>query len=413
MKELLSDATYIRYWLAVVVSFLGDAMTRVTLIYVVATLTDDPVMIAVIVLAQLLPTGLLGAFVGPLADRVSKRNLLVGADLFRIAVVLAMIAALDSVWLLVALTFVQGIGKAFFETARIAAVPKIVGMERIPVAVALFQSTNHVVNLIGPAVGGVLIAIGSVSAVLVIDAATFLLSALLLASMAVLREVPAAPTGATVEGYWQSMRTGIRGVLAVPSLRFVGMVTVPVTIVLGLFITNFNAQLLTVFDLEALDFGVAQAMLAGGAVLGALLGPVLIRRYQSPKLLLLGSVGMFGLALVWLAPTQWLWDGIGLPAVIQWCVLAGLFSSLFQVPIANTLLSDLPEELRGRGVGLFNTVMMNFTVLGVLLGGVTASLFGVASSLIVAGAALTAFAVLALRPRRGVQPEERGEPVTS
>jgi MFS family permease len=411
MRELLRDATYIRYWLAVVVSFFGDAMTRVTLIYVTATLTEDPVMIALIVLAQLLPSGLLGAFVGPLADRVSKRTLLVGADLARIVVVLAMILALDSVWLLVALTFLQGVGKAFFETARIAAVPKIVGMERIPVAVALFQSTNHVVNLIGPALGGVLIAIGSVSAVLVIDAATFLVSALLLASMAVLREVPA--TGATVEGYWQSMRSGIRGVLEIPSLRFVGMVTIPVTIVLGLFTTNFNAQLLTVFDLPAVDYGLAQATLAGGAVLGALLGPVLIRRYQSANALLLVSVGMFGLALVWLAPTQWLWDDLGLPAVIQWCVLAGLFSSLFQVPIANTLLRDLPEALRGRGVGLFNTIMMNFTVLGVAIGGVTASLFGVASSLIVAGVALAVFAALSFRTLRPVQSEELGVPVKS
>jgi hypothetical protein len=81
MLELLKDRVYIRYWLAVVVSFLGDAMTRVTLIYVAARLTNSPVVIALVVFSQLLPSGVLGAFVGPLTDRFPKRILLVGADL--------------------------------------------------------------------------------------------------------------------------------------------------------------------------------------------------------------------------------------------------------------------------------------------------------------------------------------------
>ncbi|MBT2398639.1 MFS transporter [Streptomyces sp. ISL-100] len=400
MLELLKDRTYIRYWLAVVASFLGDAITKITLIYVVATETSNPVLyVSLVVIAQLLPSGVLGAFVGPLADRFPARGLMVGSDLVRVALVLAMIPVRDSPLLLLVLILLTGIAKAFFETARITAIPLIVRGHSIPTAVALFQSTNHTLNLVGPALGGLLLAFGSVSAVFVIDAATFVVSAVLLGSMAVLREVPVPGPNSGRESYWKSLGTGISGVLAVPSLRFLAVILVPVMLVLGLFTTNLNSQLLSVFDLSAFNFGLAQAAFGAGCVIGALTGPPLVRRF-SDRGLLIGSIVLFGVSLLLLAPTGWLRDSLGdqlgLSVVLAWCLVAGIGSGLFQVPVANTLISDLPEELRGRGVGLLNALMVNFTIVGVVLGGLAADLMGIAASIIVAGGLLLpAAAVLA------------------
>ncbi|GII97057.1 MFS transporter [Sinosporangium siamense] len=400
MLELLKDGTYIRYWLAVVASFLGDATARITLIYVAATLTDAPVLvIALVVVAQLLPVGMLSAFVGPLADRVSPRVLLIGSDLGRALIVLAMIPALDTLWLLIVLIFLEGVGKAFFETARISAIPKIVGSHSLPAAVALFQSTNHTLNLVGPALGGLLIALGSVPVVLGLNAATFLASAVLLGSMGVLREVP---KGRGREPYWQAMRAGMQGLLRVPSLRFLAAFLVPVMLVLGLFTTNLNAQLLTAFHLPPFEFGLAQAMFGGGSVLGALIGPMLVRRSHSSSGLLIGAVALFGVSLIALAPTGWLRELLGFGVIGLWCVLSGVGSGLFQVPFANIMLRDLPEDVRGRGVGLMNALIMNVTVVGVVLGGITAELAGVATSIIASGLLLllvtAAFGLFALRP---------------
>ncbi|MEJ2853297.1 MULTISPECIES: MFS transporter [unclassified Saccharothrix] len=405
MLELLKDGTYIRYWLAVVASFLGDAMARVTLIYVAATLTDAPTaLIALVIIAQLLPTGVLGVFAGPLTDRLPKRVLLVGSDLVRVVIVLAMIPALGSAWLLLALILLEGLAKTFFETARIAAIPAIVGDHAIPPAVALFQSTNHTLNLLGPALGGVLIAIGSVPSVLVINAATFVVSAVLLGSMGVLKTVPVA-TGVP-QRYWASLREGLRETLRVPSLRFLFAFLVPMMVVLGLFTTNFNAQLLTVFGLPPAEYGLSHAFFGGGAVLGALVGPVLVRRFPV-RGLLAGAIALFGVSLLALAPTGWLHDRLGLTAVVAWCLVAGLGSSLFQVPIANTVLRDLPESLRGRGVGLLNSLMTTGLVVGVALGAVTGSWLGIAGSIVYAGVALLACALLAALPsRRARQVEE-------
>lgn len=107
---------------------------------------------------------------------------------------------------------------------------------------------------------------------------------------------------------------------------------------------------------------------------------------------LLAGMGLFGLALAGLAPTQWLWHRAGLAAVLQWCLLTGLFAGMIQVPIANTLLRDLPDALRGRGVGLLSAITVNFTILGAVVGGAAAAVFGVAASIIAAGVALAAFA---------------------
>ncbi|MEU1395746.1 MFS transporter [Micromonospora zamorensis] len=397
MLELLRDPIYLKYWLAVVVSFLGDAMSRITLIYVASTLVDNPAVIALVIMAQLLPSGVFGAFIGPLADRVSKRALLIGSDLARIVIVLAMIPALRSVSLLLVLILLEGVGKAFFETARISAIPKIIGSpQRIPAAITLFQSTNHTLNLLGPALGGVLLVIGNVPVVLMINAATFAVSALLLAAMPVLREVPKA-AGAAHEPYWQALRTGVRVVLSVPSLRFLAAFLVPIMVVLGLFTTNFNAQLLMVFDLPAFEYGMAQAVFGGGCVVGALLGPGMMMRLPAGRALVV-SVGFFALTLLALAPIDGLTGRAALAGAAAWCLLTGISSSLLQVPIATAILQDLVEEVRGRGVGLMNSIMVVLTIAGVGLGGLIATAGGVAASIIVAGVALIVATALFVRP---------------
>lgn len=398
MRELLRDKVYIRYWLAVVISFLGDGIAKVTVVYVAATLTDAPALfIAAVVIAQLVPSGVLGTFVGPMVDRMSPRTLLVGADLARVVIVLAMIPAVHNAGLLLTLIFLEGIGKSVFETARMAAIPKVVGSHSLPAAIGLFQSTVQTLNLVGPLIGGVLIATTGVRWSFVIDAATFVASALLLGSLAVLRD--ASVTTTSPGQYWSSLRSGISGALRIPSLRIVAWMMVPAMIAFGVFTTNVNTQLLVAFELPAFDFGLAQAMLGAGAILGALLGPMLVKRIALADLLA-AAVGLFAMSLIVLWPIDRYRVG-GLVVISAWCALAGLGMSLVQVPVANILLRDLPDDLRGRGIALLNALMVNFTIVGVLLGGAAANWTGIAASIIVTGAILIVPAVaLTLLTRR-------------
>ncbi|MFG1837234.1 MFS transporter [Micromonospora sp. NPDC049175] len=399
MRELLRDKVYLRYWLAVVVSYLGDGIVKVTVVYVAATLTDAPALfIAAVVIAQLVPSGILGTFIGPLVDRMSPRSLLVGADLARVAIVLAMIPASHHAALLLVLIFLEGLGKAVFETARMAAIPKVVGNHSLPAAIGLFQSTVQTLNLVGPLVGGVLIATTGVRWSFIIDAATFVVSALLLGNLAVLRNasVVATPAGQ----YWQSLRDGIRRALGIPTLRIVAWMMVPAMIAFGVFTTNVNTQLLVAFGLGAFDFGLATAMLGAGAILGAFFGPVLVKRVPLADLLA-AAVALFAVSLVLLWPIDHFRFG-GLAVICAWCALAGMGMSLVQVPVANILLRDLPDDLRGRGIALLNALMVNFTIIGVLLGGAAANFLGIAASIIVTGVILIVPAIALTRTTRRI-----------
>lgn len=127
-------------------------------------------------------------------------------------------------------------------------------------------------------------------------------------------------------------------------------------------------------------------------------GPTLLRRAPTAGTMLVWAVGLFGVAMTLLAPAQALHDSLGLAVILQWCLLGGFFATLYEVPIANTLLSDLPEDLRGRGVGLLHTIGIGFTLVGIALGGLLGATIGVGTSIIVAGATLAVIAVAVLAP---------------
>ena len=174
---------------------------------------------------------------------------------------------------------------------------------------------------------------------------------------------------------------------------------VPVMIAIGVFTTNVNTQLLVAFRLPAFDFGLAQAMLGAGAIIGAFLGPVFVRRFPLADLLA-ASVGLFAVSLIVLWPLD-RYRPAGIVVICAWCALAGLGMSLVQVPVANILLRDLPDDLRGRGIALLNALMVNFTIIGVLLGGAAANWTGIAASIIVTGVILLVPALaLTMKTRR-------------
>ncbi|UHA59171.1 MFS transporter [Metabacillus litoralis] len=187
MIELLKDKTYLRYWLAVVVSFLGDAMTITTVLFLIGTTVENPLLIGFVFVAQLLPAVILGPLIGPLIDKYSSRKMMIFSDVFRCFTVLSMILFVDKPLVLICLTLLQGIGTAFFEPARMASIPIIVGINRIPSGIALFQTTVAVIKLVGPVLAGLLLAFQSPSLVFILDASSYIISACLIFSLKILK----------------------------------------------------------------------------------------------------------------------------------------------------------------------------------------------------------------------------------
>jgi len=179
---ILRQRPQFRYlWLATVVSFAGDWFNTIATVILVNRYTDSTTAVGYLFLARALPPFLLGPFAGVVADRFNRKAILIITDLLRAAIVLGflLVNSADQAWLIYALTISQFIVSSFFNPARAAILPSLVqGGEELLTANTLTGITWSSMLALGAAAGGLVAGVFGVETAIIIDAATFLLSAL-------------------------------------------------------------------------------------------------------------------------------------------------------------------------------------------------------------------------------------------
>lgn len=382
MLNLFLDKTYIRYYLAVVVSHIGDGITRTVIIYLIAKLTDDPLMISIALFAQLAPTAILALFTGALADRFSRRWIMIYADVFRLIVVVLMMFAQDSIVLLLSLVVLVGIGTAFFEPARISSVPAIVGRDRIPQAVALFQGTLSAVHFIAPALAGVLIASSNITITFMIDGITYLCSAILFYSLFVLKE---EQTETIIhKHYLASIKEGLLEFFTHSVLKNLLLFLVPIMVVLGIFVAGYKTLLLEHYQVSALHFGFLEGIFGGGAIIGAFTGPKIMNKV-SPMRMVIGACSALGVLMIIVLFLDTIMLNFLLIPLYMWCAFIGIIYAFINFPLANLFLTLAPKHLLGRGMSIFQATITTWMIVGTLLGGWIGTTYGVITSLSIGG----------------------------
>jgi len=393
---VLAVRPYRYLWTAQVASQLGDACAGIALIYLVSRLSHDPLAIGLVVFAMLLPAVLAGPWAGVLADRVPPRRLMIAADLWRLIVVGLMVPAaraqsLPALWSLV---FLEGVGSAFFSPARAALVPRLVGRSNVSAAVGLSQATSAAVTVVGPGLGGLLVAVTSVEAVLAFDAATFLMSALLLLGARTPDREAAAASPARPP-YFAALGEGFKALRERPALLAVLTVLGVFSMLCGILNTNQAAVLLQEFGLSATQYGSAQAGQGVGAVAGALLAPALIATAGGAGALFAGA-GLTGLVMCVVSLVAvWLQAGIG-AAVYLWAALLGVAVSLVSVTSQTLFMTLAPPQVLGRIAATMQAVTNLANVVGILAGGVLASAFGASTALAWAGGVAAVLSLIGL-----------------
>ncbi|MFD1738933.1 MFS transporter [Bacillus salitolerans] len=400
MFSLLKNKQYFRFWSAQVISQLGDGITRLAIMYLVAILSKDPFMIGLVIFAQLLPTAVFGVFLGPLADRYNRKWLMVGSDVYRMLIVLVMLIFHDSAPILILLIVLQGLGSAIFDPARSASIPDIVGEENIQQAISLSQGTRSAMDIIGPSIGGLLLVAGNYTVIFLIDASTFLLSAFLLIGLTISTKKVDEHHPTSKENYRQSLVTGIREVVKIPALRFLLVLLMPVTLVVGVLNTNLVAVLTNVFEVSGAHFGLLESSLGIGAIAGALfIGPLFMKHVRPSVLLLLGTIAI-GCWMLVIIPLDGLRLSYGIAPVYAWCIMIGVLNTLINVPLSSLFLGTTPAYFRGRGSSLLGATANSFQMIGILFGGWIAGLIGILNGVAFAGALLI-FVVLFIPFLRG------------
>src|ERR671910_357971 len=285
-ESLLRNVRFMQLWVGQGISFVGDAVSMIALVVLIVQITGSASAVGGALVARLLPT-LASPFAGVLADRLDRRVVLIASDLARAVLVLGLIFAKDLVVIYV-LVFLMGLARTFFNPTIRAAFPSVVGRGELTRANALISGTFSTSIMVGPALGGLLVASIGVDAAFMVDAVTYLVSAVLLSTV----PLPHPRRESEEEaGFVRELRSGFGYLLGT---------RVPLAIVVGAFLTilTINATVPAEVFLAKETFGTWDAgygllvsLWGGGMVLGSALMAILNDRVNLLSLYLLGVFG--------------------------------------------------------------------------------------------------------------------------
>src|SRR5688500_5095784 len=174
-------------WLGQVVSQIGDWFNTIALYTIILNLTGSGRDVGLLLVARFVPSFLFGPLSGVVADRFSRQRIMIISDLLRAVVVLGFlfVRSADQLWIIYVLTVLQLGLSTFFEPAKTAAIPSIVEDRELVAANAISSVTWSVMLTLGAAIGGVITGWFGTDVAFILDAATYLLSAALIARIRV------------------------------------------------------------------------------------------------------------------------------------------------------------------------------------------------------------------------------------
>jgi MFS family permease len=183
LELLRENKGFRQLWLGQVVSQMGDWFNTIALYTIILNLTGSGRDIGLMMVARFLPSFVFGPLSGVLADRFSRRSIMIVSDLLRALVVLGFlfVRRADQLWILYVLTVAQLALSTFFEPAKTAVIPSIVSDRELVAANAISSVTWSVMLTLGAAVGGIVTGWFGSDVAFVLDAFTYLLSAALIA----------------------------------------------------------------------------------------------------------------------------------------------------------------------------------------------------------------------------------------
>jgi MFS family permease len=352
------EPSFRRLFLATLGSGAGTWLALVALEVDVWTRTESSAWVAALLIADLLPTFVIGILVGPLIDRLSRRRLMIGSDLVRFGV-FAALPFTTSALQITALAAVAGIATGFFRPAVYAGLPNVVQDADLPSANSLLQTVDNLTWALGSLVGGLLVAGSGVDAAYWINACTFLISAVFLWGIPqrLLQATPAAS-----RGHWLDLKDGFS--LTIHSRALL-------TVLIAWNVAMFSNAAVNVaepglafraFDAGTFGLGLMMGCSGIGLAIGAYLASSWIERRGLPNVYG-ASLGLMavGIGLAAMAPNVW---------VAAACVvISGAGNGAAVVCNALLVQRGAPDALRGRAFAVLMSSNVAMLTLGMIVAG--------------------------------------------
>jgi MFS family permease len=192
VELLRGNFAFRQLWLGQVVSQMGDWFDTIALYTIILNLTGSGRAIGLLLVARFVPSFVFGSLSGVVADRFSRRSIMIISDLLRAVVVLGFlfVRRADQLWILYFLTVLQLGLSTFFEPAKTAVIPSIVSDRELVAANAISSVTWSVMLTLGAAIGGLVTGWFGTDVAFILDALTYLLSAALIAGVRLPKRAP-------------------------------------------------------------------------------------------------------------------------------------------------------------------------------------------------------------------------------
>ncbi|BCJ50691.1 MFS transporter [Actinoplanes sp. NBRC 14428] len=408
---LRRNANFTKLWAGQSISMVGVNVTYVALpLLAIYAIDAGAFEVGLITLAETLPYLVVTLWAGAWIDERKRIPVMLVADILRGAILVAVavltLMHLITLEIIVGLMLLYGVGSVFFEVAYYAVVPTIVHRSDLMRANSRLQTSASVSLLLGTNVGGLLTQILTAPFALIVDALTFVASALSLRSMKVDEQVhvPADRPPARRKQIWE----GLRYVARQPVLR-----SLTASSALYNFFTNGVMTLFPVFAVKSLHLnagtiGFVESFGAVGAVVGALVASRMISRLGA------GPAYTLAKALTWAAVLSFGFAPAGGTGAVV--LLAVAFSVSGMLIVSNvvgiTLRQAVTEDhLLGRMTATYKFVSYGAQSLGALAGGIAGEVLGLRVAMIAGGIGLVTSVLVGLNLRRIRQlPTETGRP---
>jgi MFS family permease len=398
--------TFARYWTAVAISAFGTAITAVAMpVLVVQVLGASPVQVGIVTAAQILPYAVVGVFAGVIVDRMARRPVAIWASVGR-AVLLGLIPALWAlqlleIWTLAALLFLFGSFSVFGFAATQSLLPALVPRSRLLRANARLDQADAAAQTAGPALGGALVGILGAPLAIAVDAASYLIDAIVLTFLRV-REPPRERTGGRVR---REVRDGLGWVYGHRTLRWLAASTHVWFFANALALTTFSIFALRTLELTPGVYGLLFAASGVAAFAGAALAPRLGLRWGEGRTILTGRM---------LYPVAW--GAVALvPDTISFASVLVIGAALVVHGFAGGIENSnemayrqvvTPDAQLGRTNATMRSANRTVAAVGALTAGGLVTLLGPTSTLWLAVAVFAAAAAIAvLSPLRSARAE--------
>ncbi len=401
MFNLLRRRNFALLWFGGLISIMGDRVLLVALPYFVYEQTRSTFASALMVAAELLPRLLFGSVAGVYVDRWDRKKIMVFTSIAQglIILPLLLVHSAESMWIVYLVSFFQTMFAMFFGPAENALLPLLVEEEELLPANSLNALNNNIARLIGPPIGGVILAFSGLFGVVIFDSFTFVIAGLMILAIAgAARPMTTASAEQSQEparpSFWREWTEGIN---IVRRNRVVAVLFITVVLLNfgGIMIDPLGAPyMVDVVKVGPAIFGWLTTVQAIGGILGGLLAGKVYQKMTTARLygwaeLVLGFFIFLRYNIPQLPVLFVMSFLVGLPAALG----AAALDTLFQQKVPNTHL--------GRIIGALNTTVGLTSLFGVLgISGMLGDILGVVPVLNIAAGitALTGLIALLFLP---------------